>query len=76
MENDEKITAQQFEESIGRLASVMASVGSTAAELYKGVKAFMLSMYEAYRRCKNPRHIRHKQIERARAMMERGQKGK
>lgn len=57
------------------LAGIMWAFGSTTAELIDGMARFAKALI-AYRGKVKHRHPRHKQIERARAMMECGQKGK
>jgi hypothetical protein len=57
------------------LAGIMRAFGSMAAEVSDSVARFV-KVFTTWPGKVKPRHPRHKQIERARAMMERGQKGK
>lgn len=57
------------------LAGIMRDFGNTVVEVSDSVMRFV-KVFAACRGKVKPRHPRHKQIERARAMMERGQKGK
>ena len=57
------------------LAGIMWAFGSTAAEASDGMARFVKALAACRGKVKH-RHPRHKQIEIARAMMERRQKGK